>query len=43
MPPRMFSSVVFPAPLGPTMTHSSPFSTEKVASRRASISTSPMW
>ena len=28
--------------LGPTMTHSSPFSTANVASRRASISTSPM-
>ena len=30
------------APLGPTITHSSPFSTVKVASRRAWMETSPI-
>ena len=41
IPPSIFRSVVLPAPDSPTTTASSPFFTVKLASAKASISTSP--
>ena len=42
MPPKIFSSVVLPAPEGPTMTQISPFSMIKLASCSACTDTSPV-
>ena len=42
LPPRMFSTVVFPAPLGPTITQNSPLSISKEILSAALIVTSPM-
>ena len=42
MPPSMLSTVVFPAPEGPTMTQNSPFSTKKLTWSAAAILCSPM-
>ena len=42
IPPSMFRVVVFPAPLGPTITTSSPFSILKLALSSALIVISPI-
>ena len=41
MPPKMFSTVVLPAPEGPTTTTNSPLSTVKEMSLTAVMVTSP--
>ena len=41
IPPKTFSAVVFPAPLGPTITTNSPFSISKFALSNALMLFSP--
>ena len=42
IPPNIFKAVVFPAPLGPTITTNSPFSIEKLVLFNAFIIISPI-